>query len=116
MSPRRSTREVDLADPASTLVLLKANAVVGVTGFFGADGKTLSAIGIQCAICHSAVDDAFSNGIGHRLDGWPNRDLDIGTIVSLAPDLGAFTKPADFRGRGEEGPHQPGAPASSTPN
>jgi len=83
--------KVDLTDPASTLLLLKANAVVGVTGFFGADGKTLTSVGIQCAVCHSSVDDAYAPGIGHRLDGWPNRDLDIGKIVSLAPDLGPFT-------------------------
>ena len=82
--------EVDLADPASTLVLLKANAVVGVTGIF--EGETLTSVGIQCALCHSTVDDAYSPGIGHRLDGWPNRDLDIGKIVALAPDLTAFTE------------------------
>jgi hypothetical protein len=84
--------EVDLDDPASTLLLLKANAVVGVTGFFGEDGKTLTSVGIQCAVCHSTVDDAYAPGIGHRLDGWPNRDLNIGAIVALAPDLTAFTE------------------------
>ncbi|WP_307145898.1 hypothetical protein [Rhizobium tibeticum] len=84
--------KVDLADPASTLVLLKANAVVGVTGFFGEDGKTLTSVGIQCAVCHSTVDDSYAPGIGHRLDGWPNRDLNIGAIVALAPDLSAFTE------------------------
>lgn len=83
--------KVDLNDPANTALLLKANAVVGVTGFFGRDGKTLSSVGIQCALCHSTVDDAFMPGIGRRLDGWPNRDLDIGAIVALAPDLTAFT-------------------------
>ena len=82
--------EVDLADPASTLVLLKADAVVGVTGFFGEDGETLTGVGIQCALCHSTVDDAYAPGIGHRLDGWPNRDLDVGAIVASAPDLTAF--------------------------
>ncbi|MFA1627665.1 c-type cytochrome [Rhizobium mongolense] len=84
--------EVDLADPTSTLVLLKANAVVGVTGFFDIDGKTLTSVGIQCAVCHSTVDDAYAPGIGARLDGWPNRDLNIGAIVALAPDLSAFTE------------------------
>jgi cytochrome c2 len=84
--------EVDLTDPASTLVLLKANAVVGVTGFFAEDGKTLSSVGIQCSLCHSTVDDAYAPGIGHRLDGWPNRDLNVGAIVALAPDLTAFTE------------------------
>jgi mono/diheme cytochrome c family protein len=83
--------KVDLDDPANTLLLLKANAVVGVTGFFTRDGKSLRAVGIQCAICHSTVDDAFAKGIGHRLDGWPNRDLNIGAIVATAPDLSAYT-------------------------
>ena len=84
--------KVDLNDPANTLLLLKANAVVGVTGFFNSDGKSLRAIGIQCALCHSTVDNAFLPGIGRRLDGWPNRDLNIGAIVASAPDLSAFTK------------------------
>jgi hypothetical protein len=83
---------VDLTDPAVTVLLLKLDAVVGVTGFFSRNGKTLNAVGIQCALCHSTVDDAFLPGIGRRLDGWPNRDLDIGAIVALAPDLGAFTE------------------------
>jgi len=81
---------VDLDDPANTLLLLKANAVVGVTGFFNPDGKSLKAVGIQCALCHSTVDNAFAAGIGRRLDGWPNRDLNIGAIVASAPDLSAF--------------------------
>jgi hypothetical protein len=83
--------KVDLNDPANTLLLLKANAVVGVTGSFDRGGKSLTGVGIQCALCHSTVDDAFMPGIGRRLDGWPNRDLDIGAIASLAPDLKAFT-------------------------
>jgi hypothetical protein len=84
--------KVDLNDPANTLLLLKANAVVGVTGFFAQDGKSLRAVGIQCALCHSTVDDAFTKGIGRRLDGYPNRDLNIGAIVATAPDLSAFTQ------------------------
>src|SRR5262245_6255176 len=82
--------KVDLNDPANTLLLLKANAVVGVTGFFSQDGRTLRSIGIQCALCHSTVDNAFMPGIGRRLDGWPNRDLDVGAIAASAPDLSAF--------------------------
>jgi cytochrome c551/c552 len=74
------------------LVLLKANAVVGLTGVFAKDGKTLASIGIQCALCHSTVDDAYAPGIGHRLDGWPNRDLDVGAIAASAPDLSAFVE------------------------
>src|SRR5262249_17966440 len=78
--------KVDLDDPATTLALLKINAVVGATGFFNADGS-LESIGLQCAVCHSTVDDAFAPGIGHRLDGWGNRDLNVGAIVALAPNL-----------------------------
>jgi hypothetical protein len=81
---------VSLDDPANTLALLKANAVVGVRGVF--EGDRLSSLGITCAFCHSTVDDSFAAGIGKRLDGWPNRDLNVGAIVSLSPDLSAFTK------------------------
>src|SRR5688572_4929321 len=81
--------EVDLSVAATTLVLLKLNAVVGVTGFFDESGK-LESMGIQCALCHSTVDDSFAPGIGRRLDGWANRDLNIGAIVALAPDLSVF--------------------------
>ncbi|HVQ65009.1 MAG TPA: hypothetical protein VMT78_10765, partial [Terriglobia bacterium] len=77
---------VDLDDPANTLALLRLNAVVGVTGFFDQSGAIRS-IGIQCALCHSTVDDSLAPGIGRRLDGWANRDLNVGAIVSLAPDL-----------------------------
>jgi len=78
--------QVDLDDPATTLALLQLNAVVGVTGRFDASNN-LTSIGIQCSFCHSTVDDAFAAGIGHRLDGWPNRDLNVGAIVALAPNL-----------------------------
>src|SRR5215212_5415850 len=81
--------KVNLDDPATTLALLKLNAVVGVKGTF--DGNRLRAVGLSCAVCHSTVDDAFMPGVGHRLDGWPNRDLNVGAIVSMAPDLSAFT-------------------------
>jgi hypothetical protein len=77
---------VSLEKPETTLVLLRANAVVGVTGIFDKDNR-LQSIGIQCAFCHSTVDDSFANGIGRRLDGWPNRDLDVGRVVALAPNL-----------------------------
>jgi hypothetical protein len=82
-------RQVDLNDPAVTLALLKLNAVVGVTGFFNDDGS-LSSVGIQCALCHSTVDDSFAPGIGRRLDGWANRDLNVGAIIALSPDLSPF--------------------------
>jgi len=78
--------KVNLNDPAVTLALLKLNAVVGVTGHFNADG-TMRSMGIQCAFCHSTVDNAFAPGIGHRLDGWANRDLNVGAIVAAAPNL-----------------------------
>ena len=82
--------KVDLDDPATTLALLKLNAVVGVTGKFDSAGR-IQSMGIQCAFCHSTVDDSFAPGIGKRLDGWANRDLNVGAIVSLAPNLKPFT-------------------------
>ena len=77
---------VNLDDPASTLALLKLNAVVGVKGTFKDDGS-LQSVGITCALCHSTVDNSFAPGIGHRLDGWANRDLNVGVIASLSPNL-----------------------------
>ena len=77
-------------DPATTVALLKLNAVVGVTAFATPAGGVKS-MGIQCAFCHSTVDDSFAPGIGKRLDGWANRDLNVGAIVSLAPNLKPFT-------------------------
>ncbi|HEX7088483.1 MAG TPA: c-type cytochrome [Longimicrobiales bacterium] len=74
-----------LADPAITRALLSLDAVVGVVA--DVEGDRITRIGITCALCHSTVDDAVAPGIGHRLDGWPNRDLAVGTIVSLAPGL-----------------------------
>jgi hypothetical protein len=80
--------KVNLNDPATTLELLKLNAVVGVMGFFS--DSTLSSVGITCALCHTTVDNSLTFGIGHRLDGWANRDLNVGKIISLAPDLSPF--------------------------
>jgi hypothetical protein len=82
--------KVNMDDPASTVALLKANAVVGVTAFLNADG-TARSVGIQCALCHSTVDDSFAPGIGKRLDGWGNRDLNVGGIVAIAPNLQPFS-------------------------
>src|SRR6185503_5648622 len=82
--------KVNLDDPAVTLTLLQLNAVVGVKGTFD-NKKSLVAIGITCASCHSTVDNAFAPGIGRRLDGWANRDLNVGAIVSMAPNLSPLT-------------------------
>jgi cytochrome c5 len=78
--------QVNLDDPATTLALLKLKAVVGVKGNFKDDGS-LQSVGITCALCHSTVDDSFAPGIGKRLDGWANRDLNVGLIASLSPNL-----------------------------
>lgn len=82
--------KVNLDDPATTLALIKLDSVLGVKGTFNPDGS-LKSVGLTCAVCHSTVDDAFAPGIGHRLDGWSNQDLNVGAIISLAPDLSAFT-------------------------
>jgi hypothetical protein len=82
--------QINLDDPATTVALLGLNAVVGVTAFVNDDGSIRS-MGIQCALCHSTVDNSFAPGIGKRLDGWANRDLNVGAIISLAPNLKYFT-------------------------
>jgi len=76
----------DLDDPATTAALLQRRAVVGLRGTFNQDG-TLKAVGITCALCHSTVDNSVAPGIGKRLDGWPNRDLNVGAVINLAPNL-----------------------------
>src|SRR5712691_8541694 len=83
--------QVDLNDPANTLALLKLNAVLGVTVFFDQQQR-MTSLGIQCALCHSTVDNSFAPGIGQRLDGWPNRDLNVGAIINLSPDLSPVAK------------------------
>jgi hypothetical protein len=86
--------DVDLDSPATTLALLKLNAVVGVTGFFDQQDR-LTSLGTQCALCHSTVDDSFAPGIGRRLDGWANRDLNVGAIINLSPDLSTIAEAVD---------------------
>jgi mono/diheme cytochrome c family protein len=78
--------QVDLNDPAVTIELLRLNAVVGVIGKID-DAGQLTRIGITCALCHSTVDNSFTTGVGRRLDGWPNRDLNVGAILGLSPAL-----------------------------
>jgi len=87
--------KVDLDDPATTLALLRLDAVVGVAGSFTPDGRRLQSLGITCALCHSTVDDALAPGVGRRLDGWANRDLDVGSIIAAAPDLSPFSELLD---------------------
>jgi mono/diheme cytochrome c family protein len=87
--------EVDLTSPAVTIELLRLNAVVGLKGAVDQAGQ-LTRIGITCALCHSSVDNSFATGIGKRLDGWANTDLNVGAIVALSPALDAATK-AEFR-------------------
>ncbi|HEY2350011.1 MAG TPA: hypothetical protein VGH64_13395 [Puia sp.] len=75
--------KVDFNDPATTLALLKLNAVLGIKASFDSTSGSMKSLGITCAFCHSTVDNSFSAGIGKRLDGWPNRDLNVGGIISL---------------------------------
>jgi len=85
---------ISLTDPATTVALVKLNAVVGVHGTVETvNGKdTLTRVGITCALCHSTVDDSFTKGIGKRLDAWPNDDLNPGAIIALSPALDQPTK------------------------
>lgn len=80
-----------LNDVGFTMTLLKLNAVVGVVAQF--DDKKLKSIGLTCAVCHSTVDS--ETGIGKRLDGWPNQDLNVGAIIAMAPDLTPLTTMLD---------------------
>ena len=81
--------KIDLNSPAITLALLKLNAVIGVKGNFNSNDQ-LKSMGITCALCHTQVDNSFAPGIGRRLDGWANRDLNVGAIIAAAPDLSPF--------------------------
>ena len=90
--------QVDLTDPAVTLTLLRLNAVVGVKGTVDRAGR-LTKFGVTCALCHSSVDDSLAPGVGKRLDGWANTDLNVGAIVALSPALDESTK-AEFRSWG----------------
>ncbi len=90
--------DVDLTDPAVTVELLRLNAVVGVKGTVSSTGQ-LTKVGVTCALCHSSVDNSFAPGIGKRLDGWANVDLNVGAIVALSPALDEATK-AEFRAWG----------------
>src|SRR5688572_13602650 len=90
--------QVDLTNPAVTIELLRLNAVVGVQGKVNDLGQ-LTSVGITCALCHSSVDNSFAPGIGKRMDGWANVDLNVGAIVALSPMLDAATK-AEFNAWG----------------
>ena len=90
MLARARAGTVSLTDPAVTVELLAARAIVGVTAF--TQGSQVTGVGFQCALCHSNVDDSVLPGVGRRLDGWPNRDLNVGAIIALAPDLTPFTE------------------------
>lgn len=83
--------KVDLKSPATTVALLKMNAVVGLQATVDADNH-ITRLGVTCALCHSTVDDSVMPGIGRRKDGWPNRDLNVGAIIALSPALTADQK------------------------
>jgi mono/diheme cytochrome c family protein len=87
--PPGTLETADLSDPATTVTLLKLDAVVGLKGTVETVGgkDTLTRVGITCALCHSTVNNSVQAGIGQRLDGWPNRELDPGAIIALSPAL-----------------------------
>jgi cytochrome c5 len=83
--------KVDLKSPATTVALLKMNAIVGIQATVDANNH-ITRIDVTCALCHSTVDNSVMPGIGHRQDGWPNRDLNVGAIIALSPVLSADKK------------------------
>ena len=83
--------KVDLKSPATTVALLKMNAIVGIQATVDANNH-ITRLGVTCALCHSTVDNSVMPGIGHRKDGWPNRDLNVGAIIALSPVLPADKK------------------------
>jgi mono/diheme cytochrome c family protein len=87
--PPGTLESADLNDPATTVALLKLDAVVGVKGTVETvnNKDTLTRVGITCALCHSTVNNSVQDGIGQRLDGWPNRQLDPGAIIALSAAL-----------------------------
>ena len=88
--PPNFLAKANLDDPATTVELLRRNAVLGVVA--KVEDRTITSIGITCALCHSTVDDSVAPGVGRRLDGWPNRDLNPGAIIALSPALTASQK------------------------
>jgi hypothetical protein len=82
-------QSADLRSPATTVALLKLNAVVGLKGTVVTEGgrDRLTRVGTTCALCHSTVDDSVMPGIGRRLDGWANTTLNPGAIIALSPAL-----------------------------
>jgi cytochrome c553 len=92
--PPNVLQTADLKSPATTVALLKLDAVVGVKGTVVSEGGTdrLTRVGITCALCHSTVDNSVMPGIGKRLDGYANRDLNPGAIIALSPALTAEQK------------------------
>ena len=82
--PPEVLANADLGDPATTIALLRLDAVVGIRAFVDKRGR-IQRLGVTCALCHSTVDDSVAPGIGRRLDGWPNSDLNPGAIIALSP-------------------------------
>ena len=89
--PPGTLEKADLKSPATTVALLKMNAVVGLQATVDANNQ-ITRLGVTCALCHSTVDNSVMPGIGRRLDGWPNRDLNVGAIIALSPALPADKK------------------------
>lgn len=89
--PEGILKKVDLKSPATTVALLKMNAIVGIQATVDA-GNHITRLGVTCALCHSTVDNSVMPGIGHRKDGWPNRDLNVGAVIALSPVLTADKK------------------------
>lgn len=82
--PPGALDSADLSSPATTVALLKANAIVGIKAMVD-ENNQVTRVGITCALCHSTVDNSTKENIGRRIDGAPNRQLNVGALLAMSP-------------------------------
>lgn len=89
-----------LNDPATTVALVNANAVIGVVvrdsnGDGRLDVANGDKLGLSCALCHAITDSSVvklpgGGSIGKQIDGPTPHELRVGTILALAANSRAF--------------------------
>jgi len=103
-----------LNDPAVTMKLIQAGAVIGMA-------PKGDKAGVSCALCHTMTDASVfksSNGgsIGHRLDGLANHSLNIGAIFATAANSRALYPILQLSLRANKGKTLGRAPKGLTEN